>query len=65
MEREEAISKLNTIVGHDLRVLADLYQVTVVKGNKINKGWAGHVLERHLGLPTNSSPSSEFWIMGT
>ena len=60
MEREEAIRKLNSIVGHDLRELAELYKVTVVKGNKINKGWAGHVLERHLGLPINSSQAPNF-----
>lgn len=60
MERRQAIQKLLTIVGQDLRKLAEEYEVTVFKGKKINKGWAGHVLERHLGLPINSSQSPNF-----
>ena len=60
MERQQAIQKLLTIVGQDLRELAEVYEVTVFKGKKINKGWAGHVLERHLGLPINSSQSPNF-----
>ncbi|MYB63343.1 hypothetical protein F4X73_01520 [Candidatus Poribacteria bacterium] len=60
MERHEAIEKLSTIVNKDLRSLANAYEVTVFKGKKINKGWAGHVLERHLGLPINSSQSPNF-----
>lgn len=60
MERQEAIQKISTIMGQDLRKLAAKYEVSVSKGNKINKGWAGHVLERHLGLPINSSQSPNF-----
>ncbi len=60
MERQEAIQKISTIVGQDLRKLAEKYEVTVFKGDKINKGWAGHVLERYLGLPINSSQSPNF-----
>ncbi len=60
MERQQAIQKLSTIVGQDLRILAEEYGVTVFKDKKINKGWAGHVLERHLGLPINSSQSPNF-----
>ena len=60
MERQQAIQKLSTIVGQDLRILAEEYEVTVFKDKKINKGWAGHVLERHLGLPINSSQSPNF-----
>lgn len=43
MEREEAIRKLSTIKGEDLRRLADKYEVTVSKeGGGLNKGWIGH-----------------------
>ena len=60
MERQEAMRKLSAIVNKDLRELADKYEVTVFKGEKKNKGWAGHVLERYLGLSINSSQSPNF-----
>ena len=60
MERAEALVKIRELTAVDLRPLADLYGVTVWKGDKINKGWAGHVIERHLGLPLNSSRSPNF-----
>ena len=40
--------------------LADELGVTVWKGDKLNKGWVGHVIERFLGLPLNSSRSPNF-----
>lgn len=54
---------LQTIVGEDLRLLADKHLVTVFKGGKLNKGWAGHVLECYLGLGLNScqAPNGESW----
>ena len=55
MERQEALLKLSELIGKDLRLLADKYEVTVFREGKRNKGWAGHVLERHLNLPINSS----------
>ena len=64
MEREAAIQKLSNLVNKDLRELADDYGVTVFKnGGGKNKGWAGHVLEKHLGLPINSSrrPNAGSW----
>ncbi len=60
MERLVAIEKLRTLVGADLRQLADLHKVTVWKDGKKNKGWAGHTLERFLGLPINSAQSPNF-----
>jgi DNA mismatch repair protein MutH len=60
LERLDAIEKLRTLVGADLRQLADLHQVTVWKDGKKNKGWAGHTLERFLGLPINSAQSPNF-----
>lgn len=64
MEREVAIQKLSNLVNKDLRELADHYGVTVFKdGGGKNKGWAGHVLEKHLGLGINSSrrPNAGSW----
>ena len=44
----------------DLIKYADRYSVTVCKADKLNKGWAGHVIERYLGLPLNSAQSPNF-----
>ena len=60
MQRQEALSKLSELIGQDLRLLANQYEVTVFKGEKPNKGWAGHVLERHLNLPINSAQAPNF-----
>ena len=60
MERDKAVKCLQTLVGQDLRPLAEKYGVTVWRGGKLNKGWAGHVIERHLGLPINSAQSPNF-----
>lgn len=67
MERELALEKINELVGRDLRTLARQYEVTVFKEGKKNKGWAGHVIERHLGLPLNSSKDPNFgsWELKT
>ena len=60
MERKEAISKLQQLVGKELHALAEKYNVTIYKDGKVNKGWAGHVFERYLELPLNSSQSPNF-----
>lgn len=60
MERAEALAKLEALKGCDLRLLADKNKITVWKEGKLNKGWAGHALERYLGLPLNSSRSPNF-----
>jgi len=61
MEREKAKNIIEEIVGKDLRALADKLGVTVVANNgKINKGWAGHVMEAYLGLKMNCSQSPDF-----
>lgn len=67
MNRDEAVIKINEIVGKDLRMLAKQYDVTVFKDGKTNKGWCGHVIERHLGLPINSAQSPNFgsWELKT
>jgi DNA mismatch repair protein MutH len=60
MERKEAIKKLNELIGKELHTLAKKYSVTIIQNGKVNKGWAGHVFERHLQLPINSAQSPNF-----
>ncbi|MCL2575422.1 MAG: hypothetical protein FWE33_03205 [Defluviitaleaceae bacterium] len=61
MHREEALIKLKQIEGQDLHLLAEKFGITVLSDNgKVNKGWAGHVCERFLGLPINSAQSPNF-----
>lgn len=61
MERKEALKRLKELVGKDIHELAATYGIRVrsAVGN-INKGWAGHVIERHLGLPLNSAQAPNF-----
>lgn len=61
MERNDAVRRLKELEGKDLHALAAEYDVTVcLPGGTVNKGWAGHVCERFLGLPINSSQSPNF-----
>jgi DNA mismatch repair protein MutH len=60
MERAEAIKKLKQLVGKELHELARQHNVTIYRDAKVNKGWAGHVCERHLELPINSAQSPNF-----
>jgi DNA mismatch repair protein MutH len=60
MEREEAVKKIQELIGKDLRKLADDYGITVFREGKKNKGWAGHVIERFLGLPLSSAQAPNF-----
>ena len=61
MERSEALLKLKELEGVDLHSLAGQFEVTVTTNSgKVNKGWAGHVCERYLGIPINSAQSPNF-----
>jgi DNA mismatch repair protein MutH len=65
MERSEAIARIQLLVGTDLRSLAGELGVTVWRKGPdgrllLNKGWAGHTIERYLGLPLSSSRSPNF-----
>lgn len=60
MERKEAVRRLRLLEGKDLRPMADKFGVTVWSEGHVNKGWAGHVCERYLGLPLNSARSPNF-----
>ncbi len=63
MDRGTALELLQQLVGRDLRQIADERGVTVWKNGNLNKGWAGHAVERYLGLPLNSarSPNLGSW----
>ena len=60
LERAEAKRRVSELIGQDLRILADEFEVTVFKDGKKNKGWVGHVMERYLGIPLNSSRAPNF-----
>jgi DNA mismatch repair protein MutH len=61
MERQDAIARLSTLIGKDVHALASKHGVQVRgAGGKVNKGWAGHVFERVLGLPINSAQAPNF-----
>jgi DNA mismatch repair protein MutH len=60
MDRADAFARLNQLVGQDLVDLGKKSGVTIWKGDRKNKGWAGHTIERHLGLPLNCSRAPNF-----
>jgi len=66
-DREKAITKLKELIGKDLRPLASKLGVTVftdkINHKGPNKGWAGQVLERYIGLGTNNiqAPNGGRW----
>jgi DNA mismatch repair protein MutH len=60
LDRDEAVRRINLLAGRDLRPLADELGVTVWKAGRKNKGWAGQVLERYLGLAQNSRQAPDF-----
>jgi len=65
--RDKAILELQKLVGKDLRSLASQFGITVFIDEKRhigrNKGWAGQVLERHLGLGASNiqAPNGGHW----
>lgn len=67
MNRDEATEKLQKIIGKDLVEIAANCGVTLFKNGKKNKGWVGHVVECHLGLPRNCLQSPDFgdWELKT
>jgi DNA mismatch repair protein MutH len=60
LDRTEALERLKTLIGCDLVGLGTQFGVTIWKAGRLNKGWAGHTIERHLGLAINSSRSPNF-----
>ena len=60
MERAAAVALLQQLLNKDLVEVARQHDVTIFKGAKKNKGWAGHTLERYLLLSLNSSRAPNF-----
>jgi DNA mismatch repair protein MutH len=60
LNRHEAVRRINALAGKDLRAIADDYKIPVWKNGHENKGWAGLVIERYLGLPQNSRQAPDF-----
>jgi DNA mismatch repair protein MutH len=60
LDRKEALRRINLLAGKDLRLLADEYGIPIWKNGHENKGWAGLVIERYLGLPQNSRQAPDF-----
>lgn len=67
LSRGDAITKLKELIGRDLRPLASKFGVTVftdeIKHSGRNKGWAGQVLERYIGLGVSNAqaPNGGYW----
>jgi len=60
LHSKEAVRRINSLAGKDLRAMADEYKIPVWKNGRENKGWAGLVIERFLGLPQNSRQAPDF-----
>jgi DNA mismatch repair protein MutH len=60
LNRRDAVRRINSLAGRDLRAMADEYKIPVWKNGRENKGWAGLVIERYLGLPQNSRQEPDF-----
>ena len=60
LNRHEAVRRINSLAGKDLRPMADEYKIPVWKNGRENKGWAGLVIEHYLGLPQNSRQAPDF-----
>jgi len=60
VSRKEAVRRINSLAGKDLRAMADAYKILVWKNGRQNKGWAGLVIEHYLGLPPNSRQAPDF-----
>lgn len=58
--RPRALAQLRGLVGSDLRELARRYAIPTHRDGRLNKGWAGQTLERHLGVPLNSRQQPDF-----
>lgn len=48
------------VVANELHELARQYGVTIYREGRVNKGWAGHLFERHLEIPLSSARAPNF-----
>lgn len=54
VHKQEALQFLRkTLLNRNVKELANSYSVPISFGQKINKGWIGQTIERHLGLQNN------------
>ncbi|MCK6571500.1 hypothetical protein L6V77_10455 [Myxococcota bacterium] len=60
LSRTDARARLDELVGRDLRALAPLYGVTFERAGQRNKGWAGQVVERFLGMGPDARQRPDF-----
>lgn len=51
---------LRELIDQDLVEVAQRHGINIFVEGRKNKGWAGHTLERYLGLPLNSSRAPNF-----
>jgi DNA mismatch repair endonuclease MutH len=58
--RRQALTQLQELIGCDLAELARHYGVAIHRAGRLNKGWAGQTLERHLGVTLNSRQQPDF-----
>jgi DNA mismatch repair protein MutH len=58
--RLRALTRLRGLVGSDLVDLARRYAIPTHRSGRLNKGWAGQTLERHLGAALNSRQQPDF-----
>jgi len=58
--RPRALTRLRGLVGSDLQELARRYAIRTHRDGRLNKGWAGQTLERHLGVALNSRQQPDF-----
>jgi DNA mismatch repair protein MutH len=60
LTRPRALTQLKELVGCDLHDLARHYSIPTHFDGRLNKGWAGQTLERHLGMALNSRQQPDF-----
>ena len=60
MEKEAAIQKLKDLEGKNLHDVAREYGVSFRQKGRVNKGWAGLLFEKYLGLAANSVQAPDF-----
>ena len=58
--RQRALTQLRRLIGSDLHDLARQYGIHTHHADRLNKGWAGHTIERHLGAALNSRQQPDF-----
>ncbi|HUR20759.1 MAG TPA: MvaI/BcnI family restriction endonuclease [Vicinamibacterales bacterium] len=58
--RRRALTQLQALIGCDLNDLARHYRIATHVAGRLNKGWAGHTIERHLGAALNSRQQPDF-----